>query len=265
MLTSRKAAHRALRRYDLKRAFRSPGTWVLAAAVIIFAIASPLTAAYMPELMASLTSSDVAAALTQQIGEPSWQDANGQWVKNLSQIITLIVIGVGAADMSNALSGGDIPFVLTRGISRRGFLASKASAALVILVVCASAGGIVAWGVTRIEFDAGTLASAFGATLLWALEMALALAVGLLVGVFRPRVATIALGAFATYLAVTLGGNWTAGAKYSPLGIGNLVGAVGSGNWPGASAAWIIVTTAGFAIVLTATAVAVFERRDLRV
>ena len=67
---------------------------------------------------------------------------------------------------------------------------------------------------------------------------------------------------FVAYLVLSFGGMWEAGARYSPLGLNDAVGAVASGaEVPGLW--WIVATTALAAFALLWLALRLYRSRPL--
>ncbi len=77
----------------------------------IFGILSPLTARYMPELIA-LVGADQGMQIT--LPEPSWRDVVVQFVKNLSQIGLLVLIFLNMGGFAREKERGTLAFLMVK-------------------------------------------------------------------------------------------------------------------------------------------------------
>ena len=84
----------ALVRKEALEVWRTWRRWVLPGAMLLFAVASPLTALATPALLRSLTTEGV----TITVPDPSWRDSYAQWAKNLVQLLLLLVVAAVAAN-----------------------------------------------------------------------------------------------------------------------------------------------------------------------
>ena len=104
---------------------------ILLAIFLFFGILSPMTAKFMPDIIASMVKSQ---NITIQLPEASWKDAIGQYVKNISQmgvfIIILLSMGIVAREKENGTAG----FLLVKPVSRELFILSKFSAQFMLLL-----------------------------------------------------------------------------------------------------------------------------------
>ncbi|MDI7275226.1 MAG: ABC transporter permease, partial [Anaerolineae bacterium] len=128
----------ALIRKELFEQWRTRRLWVLAAVFLFFGLLAPITARLTPELL------EWAAATTPgiiiQIPPPSAGDVVAQYVKNLSQILPLVVLLVAMGSVCGEKERGTLPMVLAKPIPRGAFLAAKflglSAAVAISLALC---------------------------------------------------------------------------------------------------------------------------------
>ncbi|MDK6630382.1 hypothetical protein, partial [Actinotignum timonense] len=115
---------------------------------------------------------------------------------------------------------------------------------------------------TRILFDDGAVLALLGAAALWLLAIIFLLSVVVLAAVATGNMLASAGIGFVAYLVLAFGGMWEAGARYTPLGLNDAVGAVAGGaEVPGLW--WIGTTTALTAFALLWLALRLYQRRPL--
>ncbi len=104
---------------ELKEFTRTPKGLILLVLFIFFAIASPILAKYMNELLLAIAS-DVPITLP----EPQLQDAWVQFYKNISTIFIVYII-IMTGSISQEKNKGSIILVLTKKVTRFNLILSK--------------------------------------------------------------------------------------------------------------------------------------------
>lgn len=248
---------RAFLAKDLLEIVRTWRLWVLPGILMFSALTGPPTAAYTAELLSTL-GGDVFSGL---MPDPTWADSYAQWTKNLSQLVTFaLIIALGGA-VSGEKRAGTAIMVLTKPVSRAGFVLSKFVSTALLLVGATLLSTLVTWGVTLIWFpDApiGPLLAATGAWLLFALLLVAVVLLGSAAVDSGAGAAGIGLGFF---FLLMLSGIWGPILRWTPAGMINAPGALGADAE--VDVLWPALTTAALAAVLVWAAVKVFERREL--
>ena len=241
---------------EIRRTWR---LWVLPGMLLFFGATSPILALIAPKLLSSLAGSEPGFVI--RLPEPTALDAYGQFLKNLSQIVTIAVIIAGAGLVSSERSSGTAILVLTKPVSRAGFVLAKVVGQLLLLVGATLLGLAACLGITRIVFPPLPASPLITATLLWLAYAGLLTAVMALFSVlFRSRggASGAGLGFLFVTLVVTI---WPPAARYSfagLLGEANqaLASAAGPGTWP-------VVTALGATILCSLGAVLAFRRQEI--
>jgi len=134
---------------EMSEQLRSGRFIILLVAFLFFGIASPLTAKFMPAILPSIIKGQ---NITIQIPEGTWQDAIGQFVKNISQMCVFIIILLSMGTVAREKENGTASFLLVKPVSRNLFILSKFSSQLIVLVVSMVLGFLTAVLYTNIFF-----------------------------------------------------------------------------------------------------------------
>ena len=119
---------------------------ILFAVFLIFGLASPFLAKFMPEILSS-------AAPDMRMGaSPVALDAWGQFYKNISGVGFCALIILFGSFMSGEYSKGTLVLLITKGLPRSAVIFAKYTAAALLMTVC---------------YWAGFLAACCGTTYLW--------------------------------------------------------------------------------------------------
>lgn len=121
---------------ELKEQFRSGRLIVFMVLFLLFGLLSPLTAKFMPDIIASFSESQ---NISITLPEPGWMDAVAQYIKNLTQICTFLIIIIYMGSIAKEKETGTAVFLLSKPVSRGSFLSAKfvsvALAAFVSIVI----------------------------------------------------------------------------------------------------------------------------------
>ncbi len=109
---------------ELTEQWRTKKILILVVVMLFSAIASPIIAKLMPELLKSIS----IQGLTINLPESTYRDSIDQFIKNISQIGLLVVIFVVASAMTDEKSRRTLEIVMTKPIPRGLFIFSKFAA-----------------------------------------------------------------------------------------------------------------------------------------
>lgn len=243
---------------EAREILRTWRIWVVPGLVLFMAITGPMMAYFTPAIVNwAMQGSEVQL----DVPDPTYADSYAQWVQNLSQLVTFaIVIALGGL-ISGEVRQQTALMVLTRPLSRPAFVLAKICVNAMFVVVVATAGAAVTYGLTVALFPgapAGPVAAATGIWLVWAVVLVALMA--MLSAGLGSGAAASGIG-IAVYIAVSLVGIWPPAAKYSPAGLITSMAPLAAGQ--STEIAWPIVTGFGLAAALAAAAVWVFSRREL--
>ena len=248
---------RAFLSKDLREILRTWRIFVLPGILLFSAVTGPPTAAYTAELLATL-GGDVFAGM---IPDPTWVDSYAQWTKNLSQIVGFALIIMLGSAISGEKRAGTAIMVLTKPVSRAGFVLSKFVSTAILLIGATLIGMLVTWGVTLIWFPDAPFGPLLAATAAWLLFALLLVAVVLLGSAAVDSGAGAAGIGLGFFFLLMLSGIWGPMLRWTPAGMVNAPVALGADVE--VDLLWPALTTAILIVALVWAAVKVFERREL--
>lgn len=243
---------------EVREIFRTWRIWVLPGMMLFFALTSPVIALLTPALVASVFQAEAGVAV--QLPDPTALDAYRQFLKNLDQLFLLTLIIATAGVVSGERRSGTAVLVLTKPLSRRGFILAKILSQLGLVLVVAVLGTGVCLGLTGVLFDdapGGRLLPAIG---LW-------LALGLLIVPLMVFLSTLlptqgAAGAgVGLYILFQVLGIWPPAARSTFAGLSAAAQKVLSGDEVGVT--WPIATAILAAALFSGLAIWRFERSEL--
>jgi len=123
---------------ELREQLRNSKLLVVLAVFFFFGIVSPITAMFMPDIIAGISDSQ---NIQIEIPEPVWQDAVSQYLKNITQMGSFILIIVFMGIVSKEKESGSLIFLIVKPVSRSVFLHAKYSS----VAITALAGMLIAY------------------------------------------------------------------------------------------------------------------------
>jgi len=232
---------------------------VLPAIFLFFALTGPLLAKYTPEILGAVGGDQFSSL---ELATPTVYDAYGQWIRNLSQIGLFVVIIVYGGIISNERQQGTAVLVLTKPVSRTGFVVAKVIVHALYLGLVLSATTALTWLVTRVVFGEAPAGALWGGVLGWFLLVLMYLALVTLFSVMLASAAGAAGLGIAVFALLAIGSIWQPFAAHTLAGLSGAAAnhaageAAGPLGWPITTA--IIVTVGAFT-----TAAALFSRQEL--
>jgi ABC-2 type transport system permease protein len=240
---------------EIMRTWRLP---VVAGVVAFFAVSGPILALLTPQLLESMQSSQPGVVIT--VPDPTWRDAYVQWIKNLSQIVAFITIIASAGTVAGELSSGSGVLVLTKPVSRGGFVVAKCLAMIGLVTVTTLVGAGLTQAVTYAVFGEAPTESLWLSTALWLVFAALLISFTVLLSSTLPTLAAAGVGV-GGFFAVSLAALWGPAVKYSPAGLSIAPAEVLAGKDP--ALMWPVVTTLLASVLLVVAAAWAFSRREI--
>jgi ABC-2 type transport system permease protein len=135
---------------EVKELFRSGKLIVFAAVFLFFGLLSPVAAKYLPAIIGSIGESQKIQIV---IPEPTWLDAVAQYLKNLTQLCTFIIIIIFMGMVSREKESGTAVFLLVKPVSRGSFLLAKYSSTIIALVISLAISFVAASIYTYLFFE----------------------------------------------------------------------------------------------------------------
>ncbi len=190
--------------------------WVLPGVLLFFAVTGPILAKFTPQLIQSLGASQQGISIT--IPKPTYLDAYTQWIKNLGQIGVFLLIGVSAGIIAGERASGTAALVLTKPVSRGGFVVAKYLVHAGLLVLAIVANTVVTWAVTAAIFGEAPPEPLVSATAVWLVFALVLLAAMVLLSAAFSTLAAVGagVGVFAALGILTI---WGPAVRNTPVGL----------------------------------------------
>ncbi|HVP10094.1 MAG TPA: ABC transporter permease [Phycisphaerae bacterium] len=233
--------------------------WVVPGMILFFAVASPILALATPALVASIAGSQPGIMI--KVPEATAVDAYQQYLKNLNQLILIAIIISSAGCISGEVRGGTTTLVLTKPLSRTGFVLAKIVSQQVLLTASTIVGAGLCVLVTALLFGRSPVPYFLGAVFLWLLYALWMIVVMTLLSVLFVSQGGASGVGFGVYLLIALLSAWSPVAKFSPAGLISGASRILSGIRPDILPAAAV--TILLALVFAALAVQRFRCKEL--
>lgn len=233
--------------------------WVLPSIVIFFALTGPPLARFTPELITALVGDQLGRI---NVPSPTYLDAYGQWIKNLSQITVFALVITYGGLVSSEVKSGSAVFVLTKPVSRTAFVIVKAVIHSAFLALILVVGTLITWGITAAVFGEAPGNTLWRSSLLWLVLGVLFVALMALLSVLVPAPAGAAGAGLGAYVLLSIGAIWNPLNSYSPAGITGQATSIASGAEVPTSF-WAVTTSLVLSLALVCLAAMLFRRKEL--
>jgi len=236
---------------------------VLGLVFLSFAILSPMSAKYMPDLVQWILTTSEGGGLQLTMPPPVPADSYVQFLKNLTQMGVLLFMLLFMGIVTEEKRKGSIVLMLTKGVPRATFLLAKfvSSSVTALAVYTASCGVFLFYQwLTFQEAPRGDgllLLASFGAYLL------LMAGLTLLAGTIARSTAMAAVGALGGYFLLSMLSVLPLVKDYTPSALVDQGLLLVMGKATTADLLWPLVVTLGFCTVLVALSMALFRRQEL--
>jgi len=247
-------------RKEMLEIVRTWRIWVLPGMLLFFAVSGPIMAKYTPEILRAVGGSDVAA-IAKVLPKPSYLDAYGQWIKNLSQIGLFAIIIIYGGLISSERKSGTAILVLTKPLSRTSFVVAKAAVHALFLIVTVCVTTVVTWSMTRVMFDRSPGAALWSAVVAWlALAIFFLGVMTLLSSLLASQAGAAGIG-LAVFAALSVAGMLEPLRKFTPAGLVGAPAVLAAGKESAILSP--VITSVGLAVLLVMAAAEIFRTKEL--
>lgn len=243
---------------ELLELVRTWRLWVLPGIVLFFALTSPIVARYTAEILQAVAADQLGQF---ELPTPTYLDAYGGWIKNLSQIVMFALIIVSGGLVSSERRSGTAVLVLTKPLSRGAFILAKAVVQSAFLAVLIAVGTLVTWVATVAAFGEAPGQALWAASFAWLVFGILIVALMTLLSVIIRPAAGAAGAGLGAYVLLSIAVLWEPFGTYSPAALTTAPTSLAMGE--SVDLFWPVVTALILAAALTAVAAASFRRQEL--
>jgi ABC-2 type transport system permease protein len=233
--------------------------WVVPGILVFLGVTSPILAAVTPALLRA--TAERSPGVIFRVPTPTAGDAYLQFLGNLAQVALLAIIITGAATVASERRAGTAVLMLTKPLSRAGFIAAKVVSGLALLVAATVLGSALCVVTTILLFDSSLIADFILSVALWLALAATFTTLMILLSAAMDRQASAAGVGIGVYVALFLLTGFPLARDHSPAGLMAANDAIVKGR--DVALVWPLVTTAALCALFVVAAVAVFRRKEL--
>ncbi len=236
-------------------------TWrilVLPGMALLFALTGPALAKYTPEILRAVAGDQLGNL---KLLPPTYLDAYGQWIKNLSQIVLFALVIIYGGLVSSERKSGTAILVLTKPVSRSAFVIAKAVVHMAFVALTIAVGTALTWGMTAAMFPSAPGSALWKSTGAWLAFAVLFVGIMALLSVLVPSQAGAAGIGLGVYVVLGLASLWKPLGTYSPAGLSGAPASIAAGH--DVAVLWPILSAIALAAVCVGAAAALFRRGEL--
>lgn len=228
-----------LLRKEMLEQWRARRLLVLGATFLFFGLLGPITAKLTPQLLKMVGSS--TPGLVIQMPPPSMGDAVGQYIKNLSQMLPVVVLLVAMGSMVGEKERGTLAMVLAKPVARGTVLLAKYAALAVALTVSLLLGAVATYYYTQVLFGGLSLGAFVAMNLLAGLYLLVVLTVTFLASTLAQSTVMAGGLAFGFWVVLLILGVLPRVGHASPTALLNWAASLGLGQGGGSTwpALWV--------------------------
>lgn len=248
----------AFARKEAREILRTWRIWVLPGILLFFALTGPILARFTPEIVGAVAGSQLGGF---KLPTPTYLDAYGQWIQNISQIALFALIIIYGSIISSETRNGTAALVLTKPVSRTAFVIAKVMIHSVVLALLLIVGTLLTWGITAVTFGSAPGSALWSSALVWLVLGTLFIALMTLLSVLISSAAGAAGAGLGAYALLAIASIWEPLGSYSPAGLPTKAATLAAGN--DAAVLWPVLTALLLAVAFVALAARIFRQRDL--
>ncbi|SDT89710.1 ABC-2 type transport system permease protein [Schaalia radingae] len=255
------SSFRLIWRYQAVWILRSYGTWMIGGVFVILALTQGLFTQYTPRIIRFLAGSEVTT-LIESLPEPSWLQAYAGWIKNLTQILTVILVAMNSFRCSVLTGNGDIPFFFPGSVQRSHYLISFAISSWLSTLFLAVFSATLAWAGTSLLFPGANPAPIILASLVWALQIILIHVIQTAAATVKPGIGIPLAAGFGAYLLITMSAIFVQEGDKTPLGLAPIINNLAQDTL---EAPWIWPITSSLLLIIALLFIAtyIYNRAEL--
>lgn len=192
---------KTLLKYDFIFLKRTSKFIIFPAIAIFFAILSPVTAKYMPEILEALLG---AEGIGFELPAVTQYDSYVQYIGNLYEIFLIVTVFVGVSIFMKEKNKGELPLILSKPVNRTKYLLSKYISFTILVAATLMLSGLVFSYYTNYLFGTVDLTVTLSISLLFLLYTMFILSVSLFTAMFFDSYAGASIVTFVVYIVFSI-------------------------------------------------------------
>ena len=244
---------------EVRETLKTWRLWVLPGILVFLGVSSPILTKITPTLLKATATSQPGVVI--KLPTPTAVDSYLQFVGNLAQLVIIALIIAGAATISSEVKSGTTALVLTKPMSRAGFVVAKAASQLGLLVVATALGAAVCIATTIVLFNDAAVGPFVEAVAIWLVFAAMMLMLTIMLSAALRGQAPAAGAGIGIWVSLVVLTGFPLIRDHSPAG---LVAANDAAlRHRDVALLWPVVTSLVLAMVFVLAAIWFFRRREL--
>lgn len=244
---------------ELREARATWRLWVVPGVLVVIGLTSPVLAAVTPALIDATAGRSPGVVI--EVPDPVARDAYVQFLGNLMQLALLAIIATGGAAVAAERRAGTAVLMLTKPLTRTGFIVAKVVSGIALLTAATVAGAALCVVVTLMLFDASHIAAFAASVGLWLALAAMFTAIMVLLSAATLRQGPATGAGIAVYVVLLALTGFPLVRDHSPAGIIASSDALLSGRE--VALLWPLATTLAVTALCVVGAAVVFRRKEL--
>lgn len=201
---------------EIKEQLKTSRLIVFIAVFLFFGFLSPIGAKYTPLIIESISESQ---NISISIPDPTWYDAIAQYIKNLTQMGSFVLILVYMGLISREKESGTVLFLMVKPVRRNIFIIAKFASVIIAAIISMLVSFIASSLYTYLFFEGFDLAAFAFLNLFMLLYVLAVLFITLMFStIFKSQIMS-GIMAFALFLLISLLGQISSIATYLPSSI----------------------------------------------
>jgi ABC-2 type transport system permease protein len=245
---------------EIMETYKTPKAIILGALFLFFGILSPLTAKYMNQILAMAGEQQGFSIV---LPDSTFVQSYMQFFKNIYFMMTVVTILVFAGTVAEEKSRGTAVLVLTKCLSRSGFIMGKLIAAVLVFTAAYALSTAICIYYTSLMFPEFINAGILTALLLYWIFGCLMIALTILVSILSKSMTVAAVSGFGCYALISAVAALPYVGKYTPGMLQVLSTELSDGTKLPSDALIPALITAAMILVAVVAGLAAFRRQEL--
>ncbi len=243
---------------ELNEYLKTGKFYILLFVFVFFAILSPVTAKFMPEIIKSMSQ-----GISITMPPSTWRDSFVQFSKNLNQIVFIVIVLVFIGSIAEEKNHGTASLVAVKGVDRRKWVVSKFLFQLLFSLVILTIAFFLCFYYAKLLFPDTQFYPAISSTLLFVVYLFFVLSLTIFsssIGKNLPQSAGIF---FAIFIVINILNMLPKVNPYNPMTLSTI-----ESQWIASKVAWgdtikPIISTLLFSAILIFSGAIYFHKQEL--
>jgi ABC-2 type transport system permease protein len=247
-----------LMKKELNEYLKTSKFYILLFVFVFFAILSPVTAKFMPELIKNLSQ-----GISINVPPPTWRDSFIQFSKNLNQIVFIVIVLVFIGSIAEEKNHGTASLIAVKGVDRRIWLVSKFLFQFIFTLVVLAASFFLCFYYAKLLFPDTQFYPAISSTILFVIYLVFVLSLAIFSSAIGKNLLQAAGIFFAIFIAINILNILPRVNPYNPMTLSNI-----ESQWIASKVVWgdtikPVISTLLLSAILIVSGAIYFHKQEL--